>query len=68
MSYIITADIKGVKYYLRIIQRAFHGKIMSFSHVGLKNNATKYSTSAEAEKDMKEIQPQSDWKLSVEQA
>jgi hypothetical protein len=68
MKYLITADIRGVKYYIRIIIPASHGRTASFSHVGLKNNATKFNSESEAEETRKEIQPQTDWRLKVERA
>lgn len=68
MNYLIVADIRGVKYYIKIEQRAFHGKVISYSHQGLKNNASTFETKELAEELQKALQEKSDWELKVEAA
>jgi hypothetical protein len=68
MSYLISADVKGIKYYVKIEQWAFHGKIISYSHQGLKNNATKFETKGLAEEVAKALSEKSPWELKVEEA
>lgn len=65
MKYIITADIKGVKYYLKVgneLDSPRHKH--DFAYKGLKNHASVYSKREVAEAVIAGIK--SDWELKVE--
>ena len=67
MSYIITADIKVVKYYLNFGDRQYYGGPYKFYYEGLKNNATVYKCGEALVRGIvEEIQKKSPWELSVE--
>jgi hypothetical protein len=68
MNYIITADIKGFKYFIKIEDVAHHGAVLKFSYQGLKNNATVFNYKDYALGIVKKIDNKSDWELRVEEA
>lgn len=66
MKYLITADIKGFSYYIRVDSVAHHGAVLQFSYQGLKNNATVFPDKEHALATRKRIENKSDWELRVE--
>ena len=65
MKYIITADIRGVKYYLKVGNQLDSPRTpYDFVYKGLKSHASKYSRREVAEAVIAGIK--SDWELKVE--
>jgi hypothetical protein len=64
MNYIITADIKGFKYFLRTVYNGVRGWANGYEIEGLKNNATVFNSQDDADDFIDTIE--CEWELSIE--